>query len=108
MVDGELTDLGKLFASLFNSTPREEPSWRFDEEEGTKHEHSTRNELDGERNTPLHNRDGKRLDDTVVDEETNNTTNLPADFVQTNSLNHEPEQGQSRKCTWASSWRRHR
>ncbi|KAI3489756.1 hypothetical protein L1887_46127 [Cichorium endivia] len=82
----EVSDVRQLFAGFLDTAALKQPTGGLDEEEGADHEHATGNKLDGEWNSPLLDAGGKGLDDTVVDEESDNATDLPADLVNADRL----------------------
>lgn len=83
VIDVEVSHPAEVSHGLFPSALGEEPSRRLLDPESTNHEKTGRNELHSEWNQPLLVTGRHCGVDTIVDPETNQTTNLPSQFVNT-------------------------
>lgn len=95
-----MSDISQLLASLLGSAAREQPTGRLDKEESADHEHATWDKLDCERDSPLHDTGCKSLQYAIVDEKADETTDLPADLVDTDSLATSRSGGRFQRCKW--------
>lgn len=84
MVGREASQPRQVPESDFVAVTGSEPSWRLVEECGTDSKKTSRDELDRKSNNPLLVRLGNVQVDTVVDEETNDGSDLPTELVETN------------------------
>lgn len=83
VVDGKVTDPAKVLKTLLSSTFSDQPTRRLVKPERSKEKKTTGDELDSEGDLPLHAARLHSSGDTVVDPETDKTTNLPSEFVDT-------------------------
>jgi hypothetical protein len=104
----EVANEAQVLDGFVPAVPRDQPTRRFFDEEGnTGEEESTRDELDGEGDEPLLARRRDVLSDTVVDPESDETTDLPSDFVHSDELTsnsgwrdfRDVERSQVRRCS---------
>lgn len=84
VVSRKISDPAKVLECLVASVLGEEPTWAFPQKEGTNQKASTWNELNSEGNEPLAVAGSHSGVDSIVDPETDQTTNLPAKLINTN------------------------
>jgi hypothetical protein len=80
---GQVSQKGQVFQRLSVPVLGSEPSRGFGEERTSDGEHTTGDELDGKGDDPLFVTVRDVLGDTIVDPETDDGTDLPTGFVET-------------------------
>ena len=83
VVGGQVTDPAKVLDGLLALVLGHEPAGAFPDPESSKEKHTSGDELDGEGNDPLSMVGRESLLNAIVDPETDQTSSLPAEFVDT-------------------------
>ena len=79
----EVTDPAQILDGLLAVTASELPARRFPQPKSTEEKQTGGNELNGEGDLPLTGGGSHSLDESIVDPETNESTDLPSQFVNT-------------------------